>query len=121
MQMFESIWKRAQQDRLIIGSPPFEISIADIVASGSMFYGMEHRAEINNFLPMNFIRMMNKGGTTLKIYVNDQVSGEEILDNTIYQRTGEIWSFKLENLSTTTTATGATIFTHVQRKAAGGQ
>jgi len=117
--MFEPIWKRAQQKRFFEGSPPFEITIADILASSNMTFGMESRAEINNFLPMNFIRILNKGGTTLKIYVNDSANGEVILDGTIYTRYGEVWSFRLDNLSVTTTATGSLIYCTVQRKPVG--
>src|SRR5512137_537125 len=102
--MFEAIWKRtiAERDyqRLEIdGSPIFDITIADIPASSNMFYGMEHRAGIMDYLPMNMIRIVNKGGTNLAIYLNDSMNYEVILADTIYTHRGNVYTFKLENLS----------------------
>ena len=86
-----------------------------------MFYGFEARAEIKNYLPMNFMRILNKGGTTLAIYLNDSNQYEVILSDTIYTHQGNIQSFILANLSTTTTATGSLIYTTVQHKPVGGK
>ena len=119
--MFETIWKRTIADRdyqrlEVEGSPVFDITIADIPASSNMFYGMEHRADVMNYLPMNMIRIVNKGGTNLAIYLNDSTNYEVILADTIYTHRGNIHTFKLENLSTTATATGATIFCTMQHE-----
>lgn len=124
--MFEPLWKRATQNqdrqRLDVeGSPVFNITIADILASGSMFYGMEHRAGVMDYLPMNFLRILNKGGTALAVYLNESTSYEVILPDTIFTHNGIIRNFTLSNLSTTTTATGAQIYTIVQHKPVGAQ
>jgi hypothetical protein len=103
------------------GSPPFTITIADIAASAQMLYGTEHQAGIKDFLPMNFLRILNKGGTTLRIYLNDNTNGEIILPDTIYTHGGEVWNFMLSNLSTTTTATGSLIYCTVQHKPVGAR
>ena len=122
--MFEPIWKRSLADvdyqRLEVqGSPVFNIPIADLAASASMFYGMEHRADVMNYLPMNMIRVVNKGGTNLAIYLNDSTNYEVILADTIYTHRGNIHTFKLENLSATAAATGASIFTTMQHEPLG--
>lgn len=122
--MFESIWKRTiearDRQRLDVeGSPPFTITIADIAANSQMFYGFQSRDGIHDYLPMNFLRILNKGGTTLQIYLNDNTNGEIILADTIYTHVGEVQNFILANLSTTTTATGALIYTTVQHKPIG--
>jgi hypothetical protein len=119
--MFEPIWKRSIADRdyhrlEVEGSPVFNIAIADIPASGSMFYGTEHRAGIMDYLPMNMIRIVNKGGTNLAIYLNDSASYEVILADTIYTHRGNVYTFTLENLSAVAAATGASIFTTMQHE-----
>ncbi len=119
--MFESIWKRTITDRdyhrlEVEGSPVFDITIADLAASANMFYGMENRALVKDYLPMNFIRIVNKGGTNLAIYLNDSTGYEIILADTIYTHRGNVHTFKLENLSTTATATGASIYCTVQHE-----
>ncbi len=123
--MFESIWKRTLLDRArkldIEGSPPFPVTIADLAASGSMFYGMEHRTDVSNFNPMNYLRILNKGGTTLQIVVNENTGNPETIpDSTAWEFKGIIRSFTLTNLSTTSTATGTLIYTTVQHKPLGG-
>lgn len=122
--MFESIWKRTLENRQyelleIDGSPVFNVTIADIPASSNMFYGFEYRSGIKDYLPMNFIRIVNKGGTNLAIYLNDSTTSEVIVADTIYSHFGNIYSFKLENLSAAIAATGASIFTTMQHKPMG--
>jgi len=119
--MFEPLWKRSIADRdyqrlEVEGSPVFNITIADIPASSSMFYGMEHRADVMNYLPMNMIRIVNKGGTNLALYLNDSTNYEVILADTIYTHRGNVHTFKLENLSATVAAAGALIYTTVQHE-----
>lgn len=114
--MFEPIWKRDYHRLEVEGSPVFDIAIADIPLSDSMFYGMEHRAGVMDYLPMNMIRIVNKGGTNLAIYLNDSTNYEVILADTIYTHRGNVYTFKLENLSTTAAATGASIFCTVQHE-----
>lgn len=101
------------------GSHPFEIIITDLAANANKVYGFENNSEINKFLPLNFCRIINKGGQDLKIYIGQKIDGEVILDDTIFNHYGNFFSFKLENLSSTTTATGAKIYTTVQRKVGG--
>jgi hypothetical protein len=109
-----------QRPRGLPGSSPFEVSIADLAASASMMYGMEHRTDVMGFLPMNYLRIMNKGGTTLKIYVNDSTNGEVIPDSTAWEWKGAaLWNFTLTNLSTQNTAIGALVYTTVQQKPTG--
>lgn len=119
--MFEPLWKRSIADRdyqrlEVEGSPVFNVTIADIPASSNMFYGMEHRAGIMDYLPMNMIRIVNKGGTNLAIYLNDSTNYEVILADTIYTHRGNVYTFKLENLSAAAAATGATIYCTVQHE-----
>lgn len=101
------------------GSHPFEVTIADILADGQAVYGFESNNEINKFLPLNFCRIINKGGTALKIYIGQKTDGEVILDDTIFNHRGNFYSFKLLNLDGSTTATGTGIHTTVQKKAGG--
>lgn len=119
--MFEPPWKRVLEERQnqllqIDGSPIFDITIADLAASASMFYGTENRAGVKDYLPMNFLRIVNKGGTNLAVYLNDNTNYEVIIADTIYTHHGNVYSFKLENLSAAVAATGASIFTTVQHK-----
>ena len=119
--MFESIWKRSIADRdyqrlEVEGSPVFNITIADLAASATMFYGMEHRAGVMDYLPMNMIRVVNKGGTNLALYLNDSASYEVILADTIYTHRGNVHTFKLENLSASATAIGASIYCTMQHE-----
>lgn len=119
--MFKPLWERSLADRdyqrlEVQGSPIFDIAIADIPASDNMFYGTEHRAGIMDYLPMNMIRIVNKGGTNLAIYLNDNTNYEVILADTIYTHRGNVHTFKLENLSAVAAATGASIFCTVQHE-----
>jgi len=95
------------------------MTITDLAAEAKKIYGFEDDRDIRKFTPLNWIRIMNKGGTTLKAYINQSSTGEEILDDTVWTHTGELYNFTLENMSTTTAATGATIYVKVQRKPAG--
>ena len=110
-----------QTKRFREGSQPFKVTITDLVASAKKIYGFDSEVDIRKFLPLNYLRIINKGGTTLKIYIGQSMSRDEevILDDTIYTHFGEFYSFELENLDTSTTATGAKIYTTVQRKAGG--
>jgi len=119
--MFEPLWKRTLADRQhelleIEGSPVFNITIADLAANATMFYGMEHRADVMNYLPMNMIRIVNKGGTNLAVYLNDSTNYEVILADTIWTHRGNVHTFKLENLSASATAIGASIFCTMQHE-----
>ena len=100
------------------GSPRLSVTIADITASSYKVYSFEEDRDINKFLPLNFLRILNKSGQNLKIYVN-QTNPEILLDDTTYESYGDFFSFKLENLSATTTATGSGIHVTVQRKTGG--
>jgi len=102
-----------------IGSHPFEVTITDLAANANKVYGFESDTDIQKFLPLNFCRIINKSGQDLKIYIGQKTDGEVILDDTIFNHYGDFFSFKLENLSATTTATGATTYTTVQRKIGG--
>jgi hypothetical protein len=114
--MFEPIWKRDYHRLEVEGSPVFDITISDLAASATMFYGMEHRTGIMDYLPMNMIRIVNKGGTNLAIYLNDATNYEVILADTIYTHRGNVHTFKLENLSAVAAATGTSIFCTVQHE-----
>lgn len=112
---------RQQKDRTferlhLEGSPAFEITIPDIAASAKMIFGFESNADQRKYLPMNYIRITNKGGTTLKIRKNGDSEGDIILNDTYFVKSKEpIWSFEIENLDTATTATGALIYCVVRR------
>lgn len=101
------------------GSPRFSVSINDIPASANCVYGFEEDPKIRKFLPLNFLRILNKSGVTLKIYVGQTTDGEIILDDTSYESYGNFYTFNIENISDTTTATGSGIYTTVQRKTGG--
>lgn len=101
------------------GSPVYEVTISDLSASAQKVYGFSDDSNIRKFLPLNFLRIVNKGGTDLKVYVGQKTYGEIILDDTIYTHYGDFYSFNLVNQSTSTTATGDDIHVTVQRKPGG--
>lgn len=101
------------------GSPAFDVTISDITTGATKLYGFGSDSNIRKFLPLNYIRIMNKGNEILKIYLNQSSQAETILDDTIYEHYGNFYSFILENTGAGT-ATGATIYTNVQRKPLGG-
>lgn len=108
---------RSKTERLAIeGSPPFNVTISDLAASASMVYGFDDDRTISKYLPLNFLRIVNNGGTDLKVYINQGTKYEIIINNTIYTYTGILRSFILANADTSNTATGANIYTTVQRK-----
>ena len=105
--------------KTIKGSPVFEVTMQDLAASAEYVYGFESDDNIQKFLPLNFVRILNKTGCNLKIYLSQGTYGEVILDDTVYSNYGNFYSFKLENLDDTDTAEGANMFCTVQRKPAG--
>lgn len=105
--------------RMREGSPAFNVTISNISASAQALYGFDNDSNIRKFLPLNYIRIINKGNETLKIYLNQSSVAEIILDDTIYEHYGNFYSFILENVGSGT-ATGSTIYTTVQRKPLGG-
>jgi len=107
---------RVNKRRIEEGSELFEVSISNISAEAQAVYGFDSNSAIRKFLPLNYCRIHNKGGTRLKIYMNQKTYGEPIDDDTVWTYYGTFFSFLLENLSTTSTATGATIFATVQKK-----
>ena len=101
------------------GSPAFNVTITDLATTVSKLYGFSSDSNIRKFLPLNYVKIVNKGGYTLKIYLNQSSQAEIILDDTIYEYYGNFYSFILENVGAGT-ATGASIYTTVQRKTLGG-
>jgi len=102
------------------GSPKFGVTITDLTASAQKLYGWDDNNDIRKFLPLNYLRIHNKGGTRLKVYVGQKSDGEVIDDDTIWTYHGNFWTFLLENTSTTSTATGSLIFVNAQRIPDGG-
>jgi len=110
-----------KRKRLYIeGSEKFEVSISDISASAKALYGFSDDATIRKYLPLNFLRIHNRGGTHLKVYVGGKSDGEIVDDDTVWTYEGDFWTFLLENLDASNTATGSEIFVHVQRIPTGG-
>lgn len=101
------------------GSPAFSVTITDLATTVSKLYGFEDDSDIRKFLPLNYIRLINKSSQTLKIYLNQTSVGEIILDDTIFEHYGPLYSFILENVGSGT-ATGSTTYTTVQLKPTGG-
>jgi len=102
------------------GSPPFEIECSDIAASAKELFGFESNSDYNKFLPLNFVRIINNGGTDLKIYLNQGSNGETILDDTIYSANQIFRSFIVENLDSSNAVDGSKVYITVQRKPRGG-
>jgi len=100
----------------MIGSPPFNVTCSDISASSKDVFGFSADATISKFLPLNFIRIVNNGGTDLKIYMAQSGNYEVILNDTIYTNTGNFYSFILENLDSSNAVNGSQVFITVQRK-----
>lgn len=108
--------KEHMNKRLMQGSPPFNVPCTDISASSKDLFGFDSDSTINKFLPLNFIRIVNNGGTDLKIYMNQSFNYEVILNDTIYTNTGNFFSFILENTDSTNSVNGDNVFITVQRK-----
>jgi len=102
------------------GSQPFEVTISDLTASAEKIYGFDSDSNIRKYLPLNYCRIINRGGTDLKIYIGQGSNGEVILNDTIYTHYGNFYSFTLENLNASDTATGSNIYATVQRKSTEG-
>ena len=125
--IFPRVYSEAERRKLknkrlhITGSPKVTVTIADLLASSSMLYGWEDDNSIRKFLPLNYLRIHNKGGTRLKVYVGQKSDGEVIDDDTIWTYHGNFWSFLLENTDAGSTATGSLIFVNAQRIPDGGQ
>jgi len=110
-----------KRKRLYIeGSEKFEVDIDDIAESGKALYGFSTDTTIRKYLPLNFLRIHNKGGTNLKVYVNQKSDGEPVDDDTVFTFEGDFWTFLLENLDDSNQATGADINVLVQRIPTGG-
>ena len=101
------------------GSPRFQLTIENLTAGAQMLYGFENNSTIRKYLPLNWLRIVNDSGVDLKIYVG-QSNPEIIKNNSIFTQEGNFYSFLLENIDGSTTATGSLIYTHVQRKPTGG-
>ena len=98
-------------------SVPFKFDIDDIDAGAKKVYGFDDDAEIRRYLPVDFLRILNKSSQPLAIFINQNKNAEEIiLDDVIFLHDGNFFSFTLENVGTET-ATGAAIYTTVQKKA----
>lgn len=102
------------------GSKKHSVTISDLTASATKLYGFEEDSTLKKYLPLNFLRIVNKGGTDLKVYINQSSDGEIILDDTIYTFNGNFYSFILENTDGSTTATGSNVYCTVQRQPTGG-
>jgi len=98
------------------GSPPFNVTCSDISATSKDLFGFDADNTINKFLPLNFIRIVNNGGTDLKVYMNQSSNYEVILNDTIYTNTGNFYSFILENTDSSNAVDGDNVFITVQRK-----
>jgi hypothetical protein len=101
------------------GSESLSVTITDLTTGLAKVYGFENDANIRKYLPLNYLRIQNKSGADLKVYVGQKANGEIILDDTTFTYYGNFFSFKLENIDTVT-ATGSTCYCDVQRKPSGG-
>lgn len=123
--MFPRVYSRYDRQAIknrrlnIEGSPKFEVTISDLAADAEKLYGFSSDYDIRKFLPLNYLRIHNKGGARLKVYVGQKSNGEVVEDDTVWTSHGEFYNFKLENIDTGT-ATGSLIFVNVQRIPGGG-
>jgi len=97
------------------GSAKFTVTITDLIAGAKKLYGFDTDSEIRKYLPLNYLRIQNKGGTILKVYVSQRSDGEVIQKDMIWTHHGDFYTFTLENLDGSTTATGSQIYVDVQR------
>jgi hypothetical protein len=124
--IFPRLYSEAERQKLknkrlhIEGSPKVSVTIADLSALAQMLYGWEDDNTVRKFLPLNYLRIHNKSGCRLKVYVGQKSGGEVIDDDTIWTYHGNFWTFLLENMDTGSTATGASIFVNAQRLPDGG-
>ena len=82
------------------GSEKFEVEISDLEAEAQALYGFSTNTTIRKYLPLNYLRIHNRGGTHLKVYVNQKSDGEPVDDDTIFIFESDFWTFLLENLDT---------------------
>ena len=101
------------------GSRIMTVTITDLVAGAKKLYGFDTDSDIRKFLPLNFLRIINDSGCNLRIHVNQNEDAEVTLNNMIYTHDGDFYTFTLENLDGSATATGSTTYTTVQRKPGG--